>query len=136
MSKTPAIGKYAVANPFTISCEDSLADAERCMRAHHIRHLPVLDGKRIYGVISDRDISLAKAVHSGRAPAREILIKDICIYDPYVVDEDEPLDVVLRTMAKKRLGSVLISKDQTVTGIFTTIDACRLLANIACGESW
>ena len=136
MSKAPPIGKYAIRNPYTISCEDTLADAERAMAAHRIRHLPVIDGKRIYGVISDRDLSLAKAVNAGRSSAREIYIKDICIYDPYVVEENEPIDVVLSTMAKKRLGSVIVAKNKTIFGIFTTIDACKLLAALARGESW
>jgi CBS domain-containing protein len=136
MAAIPAIGKFAIANPHTISCEDTLLEAERRMSSHRIRHLPVMDGKKIYGVISDRDISLAKAVHAGRAALREIYVKDICVYDPYVVDEHEPLDSVLSTMAKRRYGSVIVTREGAICGIFTTMDACRLLATAARGEAW
>jgi acetoin utilization protein AcuB len=101
------------------------------MRAHQIRHLPVLDGRHIFGIISDRDIKLAKAVNSTRRDAPPVFVKDICISEPYVVDENEPLDVVAAAMGRRRLGSAIITKKGEVSGIFTTTDACRMLAELA-----
>ena len=34
----------------------SLAEVQRLMRDHHIRHMPVVSGKRLVGMITDRDI--------------------------------------------------------------------------------
>src|SRR5215470_833202 len=33
-----------------------LADVQRVMREHHIRHVPVVSGKRLVGIITDRDL--------------------------------------------------------------------------------
>jgi acetoin utilization protein AcuB len=134
MSKVPPIRDFAVRNPYTISCEETLTSAERMMRNHRIRHLPVLDGRHVYGIVSDRDISLAKAVNAGRTSSAPVFLKDICIYDPYIVDEETPLDTVVGVMAKRRLGSAIVTKNGTICGIFTTVDACKLLERCARGE--
>jgi acetoin utilization protein AcuB len=130
MTKT-SIGKFIQQRPYTVSCEEPISVAEKLMRMHNIRHLPVMDGKRIFGIVSDRDLRLAKAAHGARITARQMLLKDICIFDPYVVDENEPLDAVLTTMFRKRLGSAIITSKKEIAGIFTTTDACRLLAELA-----
>jgi CBS domain-containing protein len=41
---------------FTCSPDDSLAEVGKVMAERHIRHLPVIDGKRLIGVISMRDV--------------------------------------------------------------------------------
>ena len=48
--------------PYTIGCGRSIADAHDLMRAHHIRHLPVLDGGRVVGVVSERDLILVSSL--------------------------------------------------------------------------
>ncbi len=41
---------------FTCSPDDSLAEVAKVMAERHIRHLPVIDGKRLIGVIGMRDV--------------------------------------------------------------------------------
>jgi len=47
--------------------------------------------------------------------------------DLFVVSPDTPLDTVLLTLAKRRLGCVVVANDEKPKGIFTTTDASRLL---------
>lgn len=131
MGKIPAIAEFILGAPHTIKCEETVSVAEKIMSLHKIRHLPVLDGKRIFGIISDRDIKLARSVNRDRSGGRPIYVKDICINNPYVVEEREPLDVVAATMARRRLGCAIVTKKGSISGIFTTTDACRLLAEFA-----
>ncbi len=113
---------------YTISCDETVALAEKMMRQHQIRHLPVLDGRKIFGIISDRDVKLAKLIAAQRGTGRDIFVKDICVYDPYVVPDSEPLDAVATSMARRRIGCAIVTHDGAICGIFTTTDACRLLA--------
>ena len=136
MAAIPSIGEFILGAPYTIHCDESLAVADQLMHRHSIRHLPVLDGRRIFGIISDRDLKLAKAVNGDRRNARPVYVKDICINQPYVVDRSEPLDAVVATMAKRRLGCAIVTSDGEVGGIFTTTDACRLLAELARKITW
>jgi CBS domain-containing protein len=58
-------------------------------------------------------------------PESELTVRDVYIADPYIVDLNEPLDHVLLTMAQKHIGSVLVTKNGKLAGLFTTTDACR-----------
>ena len=136
MGKIPAIAEFVIGTPHTIKPEETLALAEKVMTMHKIRHLPVLDGRRIFGIISDRDVKLAKAVNrehtvGQRSAERPVCVRDICISNPYTVDEKEALDIVALTMARRRLGCAIVTRKGALLGIFTTTDACRLLAEFA-----
>ena len=118
-------------HPYTIEYFEPVGVAEKKMSEHKIRHLPVVDRKKVYGIISDRDIKLAASVYREKDYHLKVLVKEICLSSPYVVDESELLATVLETMAKRRLGSAIVTSSGVVTGIFTTTDACRLLALLA-----
>lgn len=108
--------------PYSIGLGDPLSQAREMMKQHGIRHLPVMDGTRPAGVISDRDLR-----HAERAQARtdEPLVRDFCALEPYVVELAEPLDAVLLQMARSHVDAVLVVKDGRLAGIFTISDACR-----------
>ena len=131
MAKTSQIGQFIAGAAYTIDCEETLGAAEQLMSAHKIRHLPVMDGRRIFGIISDRDLKLARAVRACRAEASPPLVRDICLNKPYIVDESEPLASVAGTMARRRIGCAIVTRKGAISGIFTTTDACRLLAEFA-----
>lgn len=48
----------------------------------------------------------------------------------YAIAPDTPLDEVVRTMAEKKLGCAVIMQNTHVVGILTTVDVCRVLANM------
>ena len=47
---------YMTRDPVTIDVDDDAADAAAVMRSVHARHLPVLDGDRVVGLVSARDL--------------------------------------------------------------------------------
>jgi acetoin utilization protein AcuB len=58
----PTLKRYMTREPYSISSHDSLSRAKALMRGHLIRHLPVIDGDKLVGVLSDRDIAVVEAV--------------------------------------------------------------------------
>jgi acetoin utilization protein AcuB len=61
MSKPiPPVQKYMTTSPHSIGGDQTLATAARLMRDHHIRHLPVLSGGRLRGLLTDRDLKLVE----------------------------------------------------------------------------
>lgn len=126
-----AISDAMTANPHSIGKDQPLSVAERMMRQHHIRHLPVLDGGRIVGIVSERDIELAMRFSSGgRTP-----VEDAMVADPYIVAPNMPVRTVARAMAEHRYGCAIIAEGTRIAGVFTTVDALnavgRLLENEA-----
>jgi acetoin utilization protein AcuB len=110
--------------PYWIDRGESIATARDVMARHSIRHLPVMDGGRLVGVVTDRDIKLILDPGLG-APPEGKTVGDVCVSRVYVVDLMEPLDRVLLHMAEYHIGSALVMKDGRLVGIFTVTDACR-----------
>jgi acetoin utilization protein AcuB len=130
MSTDLSIREYMTEHPYTIDCEETASAAEKVMLSHRIRHLPVVDGKRILGIVSDREISIARNAYRGRSFDGEILVKDVCQCNDCTVDESQHLSSVAKMMSKQRLEAVVVTKEGLPVGIFTTTDACRLLSEL------
>lgn len=127
MSKNEhTIKKYMTCQPHAIESNETVQSAEALMGKLDIRHLPVMEKDQIIGIVSDRDIKMALSLVD--ANPRLLLIKDICHEHPYIVEPDTPLSNVVRHMAEKRYGCAIIQQNQKLVGIFTTVDACRALA--------
>ncbi len=112
--------------PKTIGAEQSLAMAKKVMRELGVRHLPVLHGGQIEGIISSRDIALVERLPGVDSATLEV--SEAMSMEPYVVGPDTPMDQVAREMAEHKYGAVVVMDGSTVVGIFTTVDALRALA--------
>lgn len=116
--------------PYTIESSESLKSAIGIMYTKDIRHLPVVEGGKVFGLLSDRDAKLAIAVGRGTADETILTVGDVCIQDPYVVPHTEKLNVVLDRMVEDRMGSALVVRNDKLVGIFTVTDACRTLSEL------
>lgn len=112
--------------PYSVGVDASLRQAHEMMVAHQVRHLPVLRGHALVGVVSDRDIKRALDPDLGLPPMDELFVRDVYVPEPISVDDAAPLDEVLEQMASEHIGSVLVTKHGRLVGIFTSTDACRV----------
>lgn len=120
------VQKYMTPRPHVISSGHTLAQARQTMRERGIRHLPVVDGGRLVGIVSQRDLYLLETLE-GLDPASET-VREAMRQDPFAVGPDAPLGEVARVMAEHRYGSVVVVDRGVVVGLFTTVDALRALA--------
>lgn len=119
------VQRYMTVNPVVIDSHRALVDAQQLMREHGIRHLPVVEGRRLVGVVSQRDLYLmqtVRGVDAGAEPVAEAMSAE-----PYAVPPDAPLDEVARVMSEHKYGSAVVVQRGEVVGIFTTVDALRAL---------
>jgi len=129
MSKAiPSVQKYMTTSPHTIGEDQPMAVAHRMMREHKIRHLPVLRGAKIVGLVSDRDLHMVETLKD--VDPRTVLVSEAMSQEPYVVSPDAALDEVVSTMARGKLGSAVVTQHDKVVGIFTTVDACRAFSDL------
>lgn len=127
MEENASIG--SVMTPFALSIEIDrpVRIAEDMMIDHEVRHLAVTDSGLLVGVISDRDIAfLANSPEPGLR--NRLHVRDVCSLDVYSVESGEPLQHVLTAMAERHIGSVIVTENDKVSGIFTATDACRCFA--------
>ena len=127
MTKT-TIGQYMTPSPHTIGADQTLTVASDVMRKHKIRHLPVLRGGSVVGILSQRDVALISGL-PGVDPA-EVPVEDAMSEEVYAVRADTPLDEVAATMAAHKYGAALVVGERDhVVGVFTVIDALHALAD-------
>lgn len=129
MKKIPAIKSVMTAFPFWIDIQESMKNAERMMLEHDISHLPVKDQGEITAVIAMSDIDQAKSERFSTDEIEKLLVKDVCVMNPYMVDIEEPLDNVVLHLSNYHIGSALVMKNNRLAGVFTVNDACRCFAN-------
>jgi len=127
----PAVVAAMTPFPYYVEADDPVAEAERIMREHGVRHVPVQEHGQPVGLLSERDVAHHVNPALGPAERQRIRVGSVCRReDLFVVDVGEPLDRVLQTMAERQLGSALVVKRGKLAGIFTVVDACRLFAGI------
>ena len=105
-------------SPVSVSIDATLREAEDLMIDRGVRHLTVMEGDELVGVVSDRDLA------SGAGAT----VRDVCSLDVYSVKPKARLDEVLDEMAERRLGCTVVTKGGEAVGIFTATDACRCFA--------
>lgn len=124
----PTVRDAMTRSVHTIGASMTLADAQRLMRRHHLRHLPVLEGAGLVGLLSERDAQLISAV--SEMDPRCILVEAAMTRAPWTVDPDTPLLEVAAHMAEAKLGSAVVIENARVVGVFTTTDGMRVLAEL------
>jgi acetoin utilization protein AcuB len=127
-TQTVLVQDYMTPTPHSIGVALTLSDAKNMMRAYRIRHLPVLDGGKLVGLVSDRDIQMVESME--QVDAEAVTIEEAMSQAPYTVTPSTPLEVAARHMAKHKLGSAVVLEDRKVVGVFTTTDGMRALADM------
>ena len=115
----------------TVGPETTAAEALALCRENGIRHLPVLEGGRLVGVISDRDLRSATPAlgDPNRAEAlQKIRVGDEMIRDVEMARPEDPIEDAALEMYEKRIGCLPVVDGEKLVGIITTSDVMRALA--------
>jgi acetoin utilization protein AcuB len=127
MATNPAsVDEYMTRSPYSIGDEQTLARAASMMKDHGIRHLPVLHGGHLVGIVTERDVQLVETLDD--VDPRLVTVSDAMAQSVYAVGPETPLAQVATEMAARKYGAAVVMRGRDVVGIFTTVDACRALA--------
>ncbi len=113
-------------SPQTINATQTLKFAQGKMRELNVRHLPVLDGGELVGILSDRDIQFIESFD--KLELDQIKVDEAFTNELYTVDSDATVAEVCEDMAERKIGSAMVTSDEKLVGIFTWIDALKFLA--------
>jgi acetoin utilization protein AcuB len=119
------VRQFMTPSPETVDLRCSVARAYETMQRLKIRHLPVVDGTKLVGIVSERDLCLAKTAHG--IDTSDIGVGEVMTRDIYTVEPDTPVEEAARAMVDGRFGSAVVLVRGRVAGIFTTTDALRVL---------
>lgn len=97
-------------NPATVTANDDIRQAARLMKENDCGSLPVVDGNRVRGMITDRDIVI-RLIAEGRNPV-DAKVSDAMTSEAHSVRENESLDRVFRLMSQKQVRRVPVVNDR------------------------
>ncbi len=114
-----------------IGKEDTVIEAARLMRRHHVGSLVVVEereGKRYpVGVLTDRDIVVE--IIAEEVSVEKLLVGDVMSFDPVTVREDMGVSETIKLMRDKGIRRIpVVDAEGAVAGILTVDDVIDLLA--------
>jgi len=124
----------------TIQRGESVDRAQTLMALHNIRHLPVLEGQRLVGVISDRDV-LGVMVQQRRGSCGSragkayflppgVRVDEAMTTDPVVVAPGADIEEVARLLIARKIGCLPVVDRDRVVGIITETDILGIFTEI------
>ncbi len=113
----------------TLDIDDELSLANDIMRLGRIRHLPVVSGDHLVGIISERDLfrsSLAQALGYRNQETREVMktlrIRDVMVGKVITVTPDLELREAVALMVERKIGCLPVVQDDKLLGLITETD--------------
>ena len=125
MTYPPSLKAAMTPFPYAVELDAPLREANALMSEHNVHHLPVTRDHKVVGILTDRDLEVAKAAARPADSPLESPVGDVVIPDPYVVDLNDPIDTVLLEMAERHVDAAIVLRQGRLAGVFTWVDACR-----------
>lgn len=104
-----------------MSPDTSLRRACEIMRDSDIGFIPVTDGERILGAVTDRDVAtraIAQGLNPDSTPVRDVMSPDIV----YIFEDQEELDAARLMQVKQIRRLVVLNRDKRLVGVLTLSD--------------
>jgi acetoin utilization protein AcuB len=116
----------------------SLKDVADLMRDRDIRHVPIVEGGRVVGIVSDRDIRLyisdlfeSQGETNFEANRKALSIRNVMQSKPVQVDPSADVSEVVDLLLEYRIGAVLVADTQgMLRGIVSYEDILRAYRDI------
>jgi acetoin utilization protein AcuB len=114
----------------TIGPEATLGQVCEVMQARNIRHLPVLEGGRLIGVITDRDVHGGSTKLCFTPSQPQGLVRDAMAHPPKTAHPLDPVEDAARTMRALKIGCLPVVDGDRLVGIVTGIDLLDALLRL------
>jgi CBS domain-containing protein len=120
-------------NPQTVTGEQTVVDAARIMKQEDTGIVPIVDGDRLVGVITDRDIAIT-VVAEGKDP-QSTTVTEVASRDLVTIDPQQDLDEALRLMAQHQVRRLpVVEEDGRLVGILAQADVAEHTSDAKTGE--
>jgi CBS domain-containing protein len=128
-----SISEVMTSNPQTVEASDTVARAAEIMKSEDTGIVPVVEGERLLGTVTDRDITI-RVVAEGRDP-HSLSVREIASTDLVTVDPQQNLDEALRLMAQHQVRRLpVVEEDGRLVGIVAQADVARQSDDATTGQ--
>src|SRR5881392_174394 len=119
-----SVQKLMTSNPCSIDSDKSVAYAAKMMRDEDVGLAPIVEGNRLVGTVTDRDIAI-RVVAEGKDP-QSTTVREVASTDLVTVDPQQDLDEALRLMAQHQVRRLpVVEEDGRLVGVVAQADVAR-----------
>lgn len=131
------VANCMTADVFALPPGASMREAVELLRRRHIRHIPVVDGHTLVGIVTDRDLRRASpSLLSGIAESEYDAVLDrtplskIMTREPLTTTPESDVSGAVRVLVERKVGGLPVVHNGRVVGIFTSSDALKVLLEV------
>ncbi|MDQ3824160.1 MAG: CBS domain-containing protein [Actinomycetota bacterium] len=127
------VRELMTSNPSTVEANTPVVEAARLMRDEDIGIVPIVEGDRLVGTITDRDITI-RVVAEGGDP-QSTTVREIASTQLVTIDPGQNLDEALRLMAQHQVRRLpVVEEDGRLVGIVAQADVARAGEDVKTGQ--
>ena len=130
MAKT--VREAMTQNPRSVGPSDSVADAARVLKDENVGSVPVVEGDRPVGMLTDRDI-VTRVVAEGRDP-NSTSVKDVASGKVVMAESGTDLDDALQLMAQHQVRRLPVVEEGRLVGILAQADVAEIVGDKQTGR--
>ena len=120
----PKVREVMTDRPRCVTPETPIPEAARLMKSDDVGSLPILEGERLTGIVTDRDIVL-QAVAEEKDP-RGMPVREVASRELVTIGPEEDLSEALRLMASHQVRRIpVVDEDSRLVGIVAQADIAR-----------
>lgn len=132
---TALVRDWMTPTPQTVSLDTTLNAAYKIMQAGGFRHLPIVAGERLIGLVSKRDIRRARLqIAAAYAPGdmqtmvgKHKTVGEIMEYHPQTVQGDQGIGEACSLMLESHLTALPVTENGRLVGILTESDVLKMV---------
>src|SRR5437867_13169910 len=110
-------------DPATVDSNATLGEVATLMKQQDCGSIPVVEGGRLVGIVTDRDIVI-RAVAAGKDP-KACRASEVMSADPLTVSPDDDVAAAEKVMAERQVRRLPVVKDGRLVGILVTAQIAR-----------
>lgn len=121
----------------SVAQSDTLDHALTTLKRFNIRHLPVVKGDRVVGIVSDRDVKKAApspfdypTAEEFRAFTSAVTVKEIMTKEVVTVTPLTPIEEAASLMSQKRIGALPVVQEGRLVGMLTETDVLGVMTEM------
>lgn len=127
------IRELMTSNPRSLESGSTVMEAARLMRDEDAGIIPIVEGEKLVGTVTDRDIAV-RVVAEGRQP-ESVTVGEIASRELVTIDPQQDLDEALRLMARHQVRRLpVVEEDGKLVGIVAQADVAAHASDRRTGE--
>lgn len=132
---------YMTPDPQTLDVQSTLLDAVLMMRRAELRHIPILEGEQLVGILTDRDVArfapsilITLSAQDYNRVFEETPVEKVMTRKLVSTTPDAELSEAVHLIYSQKLGCLPVLDEDRLVGIITVVDMLRALHDLI-GES-